>query len=326
MNALLFDERPIVANPILAREIGLNEAIVLQQINFWLEINKQNGKNYHDGKYWTYNSIRAWHESDFSYLSYETVKRTFSKLEKAGYLFTGNYNKDPRDKTKWYSLNYDKIFTLEEEVKQKRNNVASKALNKADENDVTIALGQIDPMEKFKLIQCNNSERTNGFVQTEPMQSVNMSQPLPNNTSNNTTDKNYKITRALKDTEKRIDDNTKLIDQAEKYLKHKDTYKAYTKLKKSKQEDFYNEHTAEIILFESAKKYLKEHLGESKSLNISKWKSEVTAFKKEKDSLYSQIIDMRKEVEQAESVRSCIEKLQQENREITQAKKQELDL
>ncbi|MGX7070335.1 MobQ family relaxase [Gemella bergeri] len=139
-------------------------------------------------------------------------------------------------------------------------------------------------------------------------------------------DKNYKITRALKDTEKRIDDNIKLIDQAEKYLKHKDTYKAYTKLKKSKQEYFYKEHTAEIILFESAKKYLKEHLGESKSLNISKWKSEVTAFKKEKDSLYSQIIDIRKEVEQAESVRSCIEKLQQENREITQAKKQELDL
>lgn len=109
-------------------------------------------------------------------------------------------------------------------------------------------------------------------------------------------------------------------------MKHKDTYKAYTKLKKSKQEDFYNEHTAEIILFESAKKYLKDHLGESKSLNVSKWKSEVTALKKEKDSLYSQIIELRKEVEQAESVRSCIEKLQQENREITQVKKQELDL
>ena len=109
-------------------------------------------------------------------------------------------------------------------------------------------------------------------------------------------------------------------------MKHKDTYKAYTKLEKSKQEDFYNEHTAEIILFESAKKYLKDHLGESKSLNVSKWKSEVTALKKEKDSLYSQIIELRKEVEQAESVRSCIEKLQQENREITQVKKQELDL
>ena len=83
-------------------------------------------------------------------------------------------------------------------------------------------------------------------------------------------DKNYKTTRAIKDTEKKINDTVQLIDQAEKYLKHKDTYKAYTKLKKNKQEDFYNEHTAEIILFESAKKYLKEHLGESKSLNILK--------------------------------------------------------
>ena len=71
---------------------------------------------------------------------------------------------------------------------------------------------------------------------------------------------------------------------------------------------------------------MKEHLGESKTLNVSKWKSEVTALKKEKDSLYYQIIDLRKEVEQAESVRSCIEKLQQENRELTQVKKQELDL
>ena len=46
-------------------------------------------------------------------------------------------------------------------------------------------------------------------------------------------------------------------------------------------------------------------------------KSEVTAFKKEKDNLYSQIIEIRNEVEQAESVRSCIEKLQRENRELT---------
>ena len=101
-------------------------------------------------------------------------------------------------------------------------------------------------------------------------------------------DKNYKITKAIKEAEKRIEDKTKLIDQAEKYLK--------------------------------------EHLGESKTLNVSQWKSEVTALKKEKDSLYYQIIDLRKEVEQAESVRSCIEKLQQENRELTQVKKQELDL
>ncbi|HEL0016981.1 TPA: hypothetical protein TVS33_002069 [Streptococcus equi subsp. zooepidemicus] len=139
-------------------------------------------------------------------------------------------------------------------------------------------------------------------------------------------DKNYKTTRALKDTEKKINDRVQLIDQAEKYLKHKDTYKAYTKLKKNKQEYFYNEHTAEIILFESAKKYLKEHLGESKNLAISKWKSEVDTLKKEKKSLYNQILEIREEVGQAEKVKTCIEQLQEQEKRLSQVKKNELEL
>lgn len=139
-------------------------------------------------------------------------------------------------------------------------------------------------------------------------------------------DKNYKTTRALKDTEKQIDNNIKLIERSEKYLKHKDTYKAYTKLKKNKQEDFYNEHTAEIILFESAKKYLKEHLGESKTLNISKWKSEVTTLKKDKKNLYNQILEIREEVEQAEKVKTCIEQLQENSKELTQNKNKDFQL
>ena len=139
-------------------------------------------------------------------------------------------------------------------------------------------------------------------------------------------DKNYKTTRALKDTEKKIDEKTQLIDQSEKYLKYKDTYKVYTKLKKSKQEDFYNEHTAELILFESAKKHLKEYLGESKTLAISKWKSELATLKKEKKNLYNQIIEIREEVEQAEKVKNCIEKLQEREKQPSQVKQNELDL
>ena len=129
-------------------------------------------------------------------------------------------------------------------------------------------------------------------------------------------DKNYKTTRALKDTEKKIDDRIQLIDQSEKYLKNKDTYKVYAKLKKSKQEYFYNEHTAELILFESTKKYLKDHLGESKTLAISKWKTEVSTLKKEKKSLYNQILEIREEVEQAEKVKTCIEQLQEQKRQL----------
>ncbi|HEL1276507.1 TPA: hypothetical protein TVR16_002031 [Streptococcus equi subsp. zooepidemicus] len=109
-------------------------------------------------------------------------------------------------------------------------------------------------------------------------------------------------------------------------MKHKDTYKTYTKIKKSKQEDFYNEHTAEIILFESARKYLKEHLGESKTLAIRKWKTEVGNMKKEKKSLYNQILKIREEVGQAEKVKTCIEQLQEQEKRLSQVKQNELDL
>ena len=138
-------------------------------------------------------------------------------------------------------------------------------------------------------------------------------------------DKNYKTTRAIKDTEKKIDGKVQLIDQAEKYLKYKDIYKAYTKLKKIKQEDFYNEHTAEIILLESAKKYLKENLGENKTLAISKWKLEVATLKKEKNNLYNQILKIREEVEQAEKVKTCIEQFHQEDRELIHIKRKTLE-
>ena len=139
-------------------------------------------------------------------------------------------------------------------------------------------------------------------------------------------DKNYKTIRALKDTEKKINDRIQLIDQLEKYLKNKDTYKVYAKLKKSKQKDFYNKHTAELILFESTKKYFKEHLGESKTLAISKWKIEVSTLKKEKKSLYSQILEIREEVEKAEKVKTCIEQLQEQKKRLTKSKSQNLGL
>ena len=82
MSMYLFDEQPILANKALARELGLNEALVLQQINYWIEINKKFGNNYHDGKYWTYNSIRAWQEKDFDYLSVEQLNELFLSLKK----------------------------------------------------------------------------------------------------------------------------------------------------------------------------------------------------------------------------------------------------
>ncbi|MGF0096687.1 hypothetical protein ACQRC6_09620 [Peptoniphilus sp. SGI.035] len=67
-------------------------------------------------------------------------------------------------------------------------------------------------------------------------------------------------------------------------------------------------------------------MGESKTLNISKWKADVATLKKEKKSLYNQILEIREEVEQTESVRSCIEQLQEQEKELIQSKNKDFQL
>ncbi|MEG3268487.1 DUF6017 domain-containing protein [Streptococcus suis] len=181
----LFDEQPIVANKALARALGLNEALVLQQINYWIEINKKSGKNYHDERYWTYNSIRAWQENDFDYMSVDTVKRTFAKLEKAGYLLVGNYNKDPRDKTKWYTINDEKLEELYFELNKKKLEHEREILEKESQNTTHNALWQNAPMEKCKIHQCNDAYSTDASDENPPMHYGSLHEPLPEITAKN---------------------------------------------------------------------------------------------------------------------------------------------
>jgi len=102
MSKLLFDENPLVILPELARKIGLNQAIVLQQLHYW--ISKSN-KKYED-KYWVYNTAEEWQEQ-FSFWSVDTIKRTFLKLKKDGYISVKQLSEDKRNKTNYYTINYE---------------------------------------------------------------------------------------------------------------------------------------------------------------------------------------------------------------------------
>ena len=100
---LLFDDHPLVVNPQLAKLIGLNEAIVLQQVHYWVNLNEKAGKNFKDDFTWTYNTLKAWQEQ-FPFWSAMTIRRTIASLEKSGYLISANLNKMRSDKTKWYRV------------------------------------------------------------------------------------------------------------------------------------------------------------------------------------------------------------------------------
>lgn len=105
---LLLDEAPMLIIRELAFAIGLPQAIILQQIHYWVKINERATKNYRDGYYWTYNSYEHW-QSQFFFWSLATVKRYFRSLEKSSYIICGNFNRLAIDRTKWYRINYNAI-------------------------------------------------------------------------------------------------------------------------------------------------------------------------------------------------------------------------
>lgn len=132
MNNLLIDDYPILVLPKLATEIGLNEAIVLQQMHYWL---KKSNHNY-DGRRWIYNSFPEW-QKHFPFWSIMTIKRAVYSLEKQNLLYVGNYNKAKFDKTKWYSINYEKLEGMKRPSYQNDTTSVSKRNDGVYQNDTT---------------------------------------------------------------------------------------------------------------------------------------------------------------------------------------------
>lgn len=91
-------------SPELAAQVGLNEAILISQMTYWLSKTKHIIK----GKPWVYNSYDAW-EIQFPFWSKSTIRRLISSLEEKGVLISQNLNVRKTNRTKWYSLDLDKI-------------------------------------------------------------------------------------------------------------------------------------------------------------------------------------------------------------------------
>jgi hypothetical protein len=88
--------------PDIAAQVGLNAAVIYQNILWWAEKNAANDRHFHDGLWWTYNSIAAFAEL-FPYLTGKQIRTALDKLEQEGLLVSGSFNKSAYDRTKWYA-------------------------------------------------------------------------------------------------------------------------------------------------------------------------------------------------------------------------------
>ena len=90
-------------NIYIAKQYGVNAAVLLKNIYFWIEKNRANESNFNDGHYWTYNSKKAFAEL-FPYMTARQVDYALQKLIDEGIIITGNYNKVAYDRTLWYAI------------------------------------------------------------------------------------------------------------------------------------------------------------------------------------------------------------------------------
>ena len=106
---LLIEEPALQVFRSLALKVGLNEAILLQQLHFRVRISQ----NKREGYQWVYKTYAEWKRDEFPFWSVETIKRTIRKLENKGYIVsTAHYNRMRMDKTKWYRIDYSALHGL----------------------------------------------------------------------------------------------------------------------------------------------------------------------------------------------------------------------
>ena len=98
-------------NTTVAKEYGLEEAILLENIYFWCKKNESNGKLI-NGKPWTYNSVRAFNQL-FDYISPSKITRALKNLETNGLIEVSNFNSNSYDRTKWYCVKHNAMTFFE---------------------------------------------------------------------------------------------------------------------------------------------------------------------------------------------------------------------
>lgn len=109
--SLLLNEPPLIVLPSLACLVGLNEAIFLQQLHYWVI----KSTHIHEGRKWVFNSKQEWN-SQFPFMGHRTLERVIQKLSKAHVVISSNHNNTKYNRVKWYTIDYDALNKLIDDI------------------------------------------------------------------------------------------------------------------------------------------------------------------------------------------------------------------
>ena len=166
----LYSKHPIFVDTDLAVVIGLKEAVVAQQLNYWLHSKSAKIIN---GRRWIYNTYEKWQKDSFPFFTIATIRRTFGSLEKQKIVLTGNFNKAGFDKTKWYSIDEERLDELmSRRCAQNEQTMCSKRADGAAQNEQTNTRYYTETTTDKDIYSSANAEqlktKKNSLINTEP--------------------------------------------------------------------------------------------------------------------------------------------------------------
>ncbi|MDE7261058.1 MAG: hypothetical protein K2N78_03210 [Oscillospiraceae bacterium] len=89
--------------PLIAEKYGVNAAIFLRDIYHWCETNKNNEEHFHDGRWWTYQTIAGLCKRH-TYWTKNQVEHIIRTCKEKGALLSGHFSENQFDRTCWYAL------------------------------------------------------------------------------------------------------------------------------------------------------------------------------------------------------------------------------
>ena len=166
----------------------VNEALILQQIDYWTTINKKKNELFIDNEYWLFSSVNQMFERDFKFcFGVDTLKRALVKLEKDGYIITQKHKNG-----KLYRVNYQKIDEVYNLKIDKNINIKEIKKDKTENQIQNSELGHFAPTSKVKNETEVRAKCTNRQGKMHQLGRGKMPQPLGQNAP--TINKiNYKI-------------------------------------------------------------------------------------------------------------------------------------
>ncbi|NJO63015.1 MAG: hypothetical protein HC836_33795 [Richelia sp. RM2_1_2] len=106
---LITPESPLLVPPLLAAEIGLNEALILQQIHYYCLMSKHIKR---DGRRWFWKTLSDWSKT-LPFLSTSTIRRAIANLkDKFNLIDVERHSQKTWYQANWFTINVENVETL----------------------------------------------------------------------------------------------------------------------------------------------------------------------------------------------------------------------